>query len=544
MTFTHTFADGETFADVTLSEGNAPDPTASPASQSCDASLTCQTTPSGPWTQSAPFVSNAVQPTETITLKPGDNLNADNFGNYIAATAPGVSKTALGGYTDTFTWTITKSVDKTTVETSGTTATFNYTITVTHDAGTVTGVNVGGIITVTNSNVDSHGNVVHINIDGITDQLSDGTTCSVTSGGAQTLTLASTTFAYTCSLSALPSGSLTNTVTVSWSTQSLSNGATLVGGSNPYTSATITFTPALGNGIATITDTFKGTLGVINAFTDTESGTGTGVTVGHPSSGTWTFSYSRVITVTPGQCKSYDNTATITETGQNSSETVTVCGTGTGALTMGFWKNTNGQKIITSYCGGSGTSLYTFLTGYNPYKDLSSSTCSKIATYVSGVISAATCSSSSKTCNTMLRAQMLATALDVYFSDPSLGGDKIAAYNGGNTTSLGPVAIDLSHICNMTDGSTGSTCTGVYEDARPEFGIVSSCLGTTVSQMLGYANANFPSSPNGDPVATATSGATWYKQIKSRQVIGKDGFDNINNQIANIDAGTVCSPSF
>ena len=139
---------------------------------------------------------------------------------------------------------------------------------------------------------------------------------------------------------------------------------------------------------------------------------------------------------------------------------------------------------------------------------------------------------------------MLATALDVYFSDPSLGGDKIAAYNGGNTTSLGPVAIDLSHICNMTDGSTGSTCTGVYEDARPEFGIVSSCLGTTVSQMLGYANANFPSSPNGDPVATATSGATWYKQIKSRQVIGKDGFDNINNQIANIDAGTVCSPSF
>ncbi len=145
VTFTHTFADGETFADVTLSEGNAPDPTASPASQSCDASLTCQTTPSGPWTQSAPFVSNAVQPTETITLKPGDNLNADNFGNYIAATAPGVSKTALGGYTDTFTWTITKSVDKTTVETSGTTATFNYTITVTHDAGTVTGVNVGGI---------------------------------------------------------------------------------------------------------------------------------------------------------------------------------------------------------------------------------------------------------------------------------------------------------------------------------------------------------------------------------------------------------------
>jgi hypothetical protein len=151
--------------------------------------------------------------------------------------------------------------------------------------------------------------------------------------------------------------------------------------------------------------------------------------------------------------------------------------------------------------------------------------------------------SSGGTCNLMLRAQMLATALDVYFSTPGLGGNQIGAYNGlgTKTPALGGIAVDLSHICNMIDGTSGSSCSGTYEDSRPEFGIVTPCLGTTVGQMLSYSN--FLSSVNGSPVATATTGANWYLQNKTKQVFAKDGFDNFNNQIVNI-APTSCGPTF
>jgi len=212
---------------------------------------------------------------------------------------------------------------------------------------------------------------------------------------------------------------------------------------------------------------------------------------------------------------------------------------------MGFWQNKNGQGIITSFCGGtSGTSLNAFLTQFNPFKDLTAATCSGDATYVLNIIKAAVCTSTSKTCNAMLRAQMLATALDVYFSTPSLGGNKIGAFNGlgGSTPALGGVAIDLSKVCAMIDSPGGGSCSGTFEDARPEFGIASSCTGATVSTMLSYAN--FPSAVNGNPVATPNTGATWYQQVKSKQVIAKDGFDNINNQVANIAPSGVCGSTF
>ncbi len=52
--------------------------------------------------------------------------------------------------------------------------------------------------------------------------------------------------------------------------------------------------------------------------------------------------------------------------------------------------------------------------------------------------------------NAMLKAQMLATALDVYFSDPALGGNKIGA-----PAPIGGFAIDLTMICRMIDSSGG-----------------------------------------------------------------------------------------
>jgi hypothetical protein len=116
----------------------------------------------------------------------------------------------------------------------------------------------------------------------------------------------------------------------------------------------------------------------------------------------------------------YTNTAAFTaiDTGATGSSpaTVKVCGpVKTGALTMGFWQNKNGQAIISRY-GGEG--LYSFLSQYAPFQDLDSQAASDQAKYVTGVIKAANASGASM--NAMLKAQMLATALDVYFSDEGL----------------------------------------------------------------------------------------------------------------------------
>src|SRR5439155_5286704 len=104
---------------------------------------------------------------------------------------------------------------------------------------------------------------------------------------------------------------------------------------------------------------------------------------------TQTFTYSRSISVPAFDCKSYTNTATIVETGQTGSQTVTVCGREkTGGLTMGFWQNKNGQGIIT---GGAATAAVcnsgTWLRQYAPFQDLSvTANCAAVASYVYNVV--------------------------------------------------------------------------------------------------------------------------------------------------------------
>jgi hypothetical protein len=169
---------------------------------------------------------------------------------------------------------------------------------------------------------------------------------------------------------------------------------------------------------------------------------------------------------------------------------------------MGFWQNPNGQTMIKTYCGGtSGTSLFAFLTGFNPFKDLTKTACTDVAAYVTKTSKAANASGSSM--NAMLKAQMLATALDVYFSDPALGGNKISA-----RAPIGGVQIDLSMVC------TDMSC-ATFEDSSSVFG------GTpkTVSEMLAYAAGQ-----------SNVGGSTWYANVKSTQELAKDAFDAINNQ--------------
>lgn len=418
------------------------------------------------------------------------------------------SKTAVTAFNSA----ITKSVDNTLVEQAGGSITFNYTVNVITSNWTV-----AGNITVTNPN---NWEAITANVG---DLLSDGGgICSVTGGSNVSVPASSSvTLPYVCTFALVPSaGSGINTAMATW------NAAAFF---TPDGSASGTAAYVFGS--LTVTDTFKGALGTVTI-----------------PPGSATFTYSRTVTVPPGTCQNFDNTATIVETNQTASKAVTACNTNTGALTMGFWQNKNGQGIITSFCGGtSGMNLDTFLRQFNPFQDLSATaTCSQDASYVTGIIKAATCTSTSNTCNAMLRSQMLATALDVYFSDPTLGGNRIGAFNGlgGTTPALGGVAIDLSKVCAMLDGSGGGTCSGVTEDARPEFGIAPPALGTTVLQMLLYSDFT-PSAVNGSPVTTSPNGSTWYNNIKARQVIAKDAFDSINNQKALIaPPGTTASPSF
>ena len=150
--------------------------------------------------------------------------------------------------------------------------------------------------------------------------------------------------------------------------------------------------------------------------------------------------------------------------------------------TIGFWQNKNGQGIISGGASTSGVcNSGTWLRHYAPFQDLSATaSCSAVATYVYNVIKAANASGSSM--NAMLKAQMLATALDVYFSDPALSGNKIAA-----PAPIGGIAIDLTLVCQMIDGTGGSaTCSGTYENVSAAFG---GATHLTVSQMIAYASS-------------------------------------------------------
>ena len=211
-----------------------------------------------------------------------------------------------------------------------------------------------------------------------------------------------------------------------------------------------------------VTDSYAGALGTVTATEPPRRWRHTR----SPTSGRSTFRQT--------VARTYDNTATITETGAHDSQSVRVCGpVQTGALTIGFWQNKNGQAIITGGASVAGVCKSgTWLRTYAPFQDLSATaTCNQVATYVTNIIKAANASGAAM--NAMLKAQMLATALDVYFSDPALGTNKIGA-----PAPIGGVAIDLTNVCANPLGCSK------YINASTAFGGATSL---TVSQILAYA---------------------------------------------------------
>ena len=135
--------------------------------------------------------------------------------------------------------------------------------------------------------------------------------------------------------------------------------------------------------------------------------------------------------------------------------------------------------------------------------------------YVYNIIKSANANTPSGSMNAMLKGQMLATALDVYFGGGP-GGNPLGA-----PTPLGIVKIDLTKVCNMVDNTGGiGTCNGTSENVSSAFGGAPRMM---LMNMLLYQNN-----------VSNASGSTWYGNVKSVQALAKDVFDAINNQAANI----------
>jgi hypothetical protein len=468
----------------------------------------------------------------------GPPVAADPFG----------SKSAIPGFTREFNWTILKGVDVCQVtvantsgcQITGSSKTLNYNVTLTKTKLGDSGFGLTGDITVTNPDAVAVTGLT------VTDATNAGGTCTVSldltfgldpTGDA--LPAGGTAdYPYTCDFGSTNPGPGTNTATVSWD-PNLSDGSVTLNSTFPATADFSFVTP---------TTVIHDSVDVSDLITSTNptlpsTGYAVGGAVGDLPSGTWnashTFSYSRTLTV-PHGCLTVNNTASFAvhdatdgdaDDSGNSSVTAKVCrvAANTGALTMGFWQNKNGQGIVTTGASTSGVcNSGTWLRLFAPFQDLSSTaTCSQVATYVYNVIKAATCTSAAKTCNTMLKAQDLATSLDVYFSDPALGGNKIGAFNGkGNTQQpIGNLQVDLTQVCNMVDGTSGSgTCSGVFQDASIVFG-GNACLSVyklaNATDILRYAASQ-----------SNLGGTIWYGQTKANQVLAKNVFDAINNQAA------------
>jgi hypothetical protein len=413
-----------------------------------------------------------------------------------------IDKNATADFTRTFPWSIAKLVDKTRVEQIGGTATFNYTVNVTKGTGVDGGWVVNGTIEIANPNNATVSDVTvddHILVEPHATCVIDGDGIVGSMGPNEFDTLS-----YTCTYSAAPASSdETNEATITWNPL-LGDGTTTASTSNSV-DVGFSFPSAPGTVVddcANVTDSFAG-----------------GPQATPCASATYT--YARTVPVPASNCVSYGNTASFTTLGLgltgSDSKTVTVCGPAkTGALTMGFWQNKNGQGIISGEAKTGVCPSGTWLRQFAPFQGTggisATATCGTVATWVYNVIKAANASGTSM--NAMLKAQMLATALDVYFSDPALGTNKIGAPGP-----IGGVKIDLTKICKMIDASGGSaSCGGSYQNASSAFG---GATGLTVMQLLTYAATQ-----------SNVGGTTWYAQVKATQELAKNTFDAINNGVA------------
>jgi hypothetical protein len=217
-----------------------------------------------------------------------------------------VTKTAVATNHRTYLWNIAKDVNTTVRHiAAGGTASFTYSVTATPTSTTDDAWSVTGQVTVRNPNAWES---ITANV---TDQVNVGGsgTCALTGGGTVTVAASSSAVLdYSCTFSSQPTNG-TNTATATWDATAASTPTGTATGT-----ATVTF--------ATTSKTNE-TITVVDDMTDPSHP----VTLGTATfgDGPKTFTYSVSKQGVAGACNSYTNTATISETGQSASKTVTVC---------------------------------------------------------------------------------------------------------------------------------------------------------------------------------------------------------------------------
>ncbi|MBI5951934.1 MAG: VWA domain-containing protein [Chloroflexi bacterium] len=472
----------------------------SPAVAGCSITGSALTCDFGNLANGATRTVHITSPTTSNTCGVFDNTATltSNVNDPVSATAKTasycdlrVSKTVIPTFKRVFYWNILKSVDKSFVRQVGGSATFKYTVIAKQTGFTDSDWKLTGQITITNPNpIDVSGIYVKDFVNNLGVCTIDVTNNFVVPANS------SRVLDYTCAYSTRPSAYFAkNIVEIKWSQTA--------GTPTAFARAVVNFSfggkpgvpvssdnPLTVNGTVTITDTFDGETTTL----------GTAVGIANLPYTLQKFLYTRDVTMPTYGCKSYTNTAKIVETSKAANRTIKVCGPmDLGSKTIGFWKNP-GQDIIKNTGSLSGTNickLTSWLKGYAPFRDLSpTASCSDVATYVYNVMKAASGSSM----NAMLKAQMLATALDVYYSDPALGGNQIGA-----PAPIGGTVVDLTYV------KVGSG----YQNVSAAFG---GATKKTVLQMLAYAASK---SNNG--------GTTWYGNVKAVQEKAKNAFDAINN---------------
>ena len=357
-------------------------------------------------------------------------------------------KSADPAFTRTYEWTVEKSVDKTLVSQIGGTAAFQYTVAASRSDGVDSGFALDGEVTVFNPN--------DVVVSGVT--VTDktlGVDCSVTGGAASIPAGASEVFSYSCDLSLVAGTGTadTNTATVTWDASSVRspNASTTATATYDFTRATIT--PV--GGSTDVRDTFDGVTTTLAS----------GITASDR------FTYTREVPVPASNCITRTNTAVVTQSGDSDSETVRVCGPNSDGYTIGFWKN-NSAKIITSnnagaYC--SAIRLYpAALTGLNCTAGSTGNTAANAKAINNWITKTMADGESSGTGLPMLKAQFLATVLNVQRA-PALGSTNVLLTTG-EVTPLGGSLNTCTSVnsvlsaANATYGSLSKTGVVVVKD--------------------------------------------------------------------------------
>jgi uncharacterized repeat protein (TIGR01451 family) len=260
----------------------------------------------------------------------------------------------------------------------------------------------------------------------------------------------------------------------------------VVSNNGPSTATNIGVSDPVPSGLDSFVWSGNGHTNVSGAISDTIASLALGADV----------TYTAKATISSATTGTLTNTATLSaahNSNPNATDTDTLLGpAATGAQTRGFWINHNGQAIILGDRSTNGVcNLATWLRNYAPFQDLSATaSCTDVANYV---LTAAANIGLPAT----LKTQMLATALNVYFSDTALSGNPLLA-----PASIGGVSIDLNALV----------------DWRPAFSGTSSM---TVMQMLLFAAGQ-----------SNVGGSSWYGGSPTSQSLAEDAFAAINSQSA------------